>query len=35
MLADPAVRKVYEELAPEYQIARKLIKARSRAGLTR
>jgi predicted transcriptional regulator len=34
MLADPAVRKAYDELAPEYEIARELIKARSRAGLT-
>ncbi len=34
MLADPAVRKAYDELAPEYTIARELIKARSRAGLT-
>lgn len=34
MLANPAVRKAYDELAPEYGIARELIKARSRAGLT-
>jgi len=34
MLADPEVRKAYDELAPEYAIARELIKARSRAGLT-
>ena len=34
MLADPAVRKAYDELASEYAIARELIKARSRAGLT-
>ncbi|MBI4006572.1 MAG: helix-turn-helix transcriptional regulator [Gammaproteobacteria bacterium] len=34
MLSDPAVRKAYDELAPEYEIARELIKARSRAGLT-
>ena len=34
MLADPAVRKAYDKLAPEYAIARELIKARSRAGLT-
>jgi len=34
MLADPEVRKAYEELAPEYLIARELIKARARAGLT-
>ncbi len=34
MLADPAVRKKYEELAPEYTIAREMIKARARAGLT-
>ena len=34
MLTDPAVRKAYNELAPEYAIARELIKARARAGLT-
>jgi predicted transcriptional regulator len=34
MLADPAVLKAYEELAPEYAIARELIKARARVGLT-
>lgn len=34
MLADTAVRKVYDELQPEYEIARELIKARTRAGLT-
>lgn len=34
MLADPAVRKAYDELVPEFEIARELIKARSRAGLT-
>ena len=34
MLADPEVRKAYDELVPEYAIARELIKARARAGLT-
>lgn len=34
MLTDPAVQKAYDELAPEYAIARELIKARARAGLT-
>ncbi len=34
MLADPSVRKAYDELTPEYEIARELIKARARAGLT-
>jgi len=34
MLTDPAVRKAYNELSPEYAIARELIKARARAGLT-
>lgn len=34
MLADPAVRKAYDKLAPEYEIAHELIKARARAGLT-
>ncbi len=34
MLADPAVRKTYDELTPEYEIAHELIKARARAGLT-
>ena len=34
MLADPTVRKAYDELAPEYEIAHELINARARAGLT-
>ena len=34
MLADPEVRKAYDELVPEYAIARELIKARARAGFT-
>ena len=34
MLADPAVRKAYDELASEYAIAHEMIKARARAGLT-
>lgn len=34
MLADPAIRKAYDDLALEYETARELIKARSRAGLT-
>ena len=34
MLADPEVRRAYDELVPEYAIARELIKARARAGLT-
>ena len=34
MLADSQVKKAFDELAPEYAIARELIKARSRAGLT-
>jgi predicted transcriptional regulator len=34
MLADPEVRQAYEDLAPEYQIARAVIRARASAGLT-
>ncbi len=34
MLADPKVRKAYDELAPEYAIARAVIKARKLCGLT-
>ena len=34
MLADPEVRRAYDELVPEYAIARELIKAQARAGLT-
>ena len=31
---DPAFQKAYEALAPEFQLARELIKARVKAGLT-
>lgn len=31
---DPGYRKSYEELGPEFELARALIAARSRAGLT-
>ncbi len=31
---DPAYRKAYEELGPEFELARALIEARTRAGLT-
>lgn len=34
LLADPAVRAAYDELAPEYEVARAIIRARSRSGLT-
>lgn len=34
MLADPAARKVYDRLAPEFEIASALIAARRRARLT-
>jgi ribosome-binding protein aMBF1 (putative translation factor) len=34
LLADPDVRAIYDELAPEYEIARAVIKARIAAGLT-
>ena len=34
MLADPEVRKAYEALGDEYELARELIAARTRAGLT-
>ena len=34
MLKDPAVRAEYERLRPEYEIARALIAARTRAGLS-
>lgn len=34
MLEDPTVRAEYEALAPEYETARELIAARTRAGLT-
>lgn len=33
-LKDPAVREAYEAIAPEFEIARALIKARTDAGLT-
>ena len=31
---DPAYRAAYERLGPEFEVARALIEARSRAGLT-
>jgi transcriptional regulator with XRE-family HTH domain len=34
LLANPKVRKAYDELAPEYEIARAVIRARALAGLT-
>lgn len=34
MLADPATTVEYDALAPEFDMARELITARSRAGLT-
>jgi DNA-binding XRE family transcriptional regulator len=34
LLRKPAVRKAYEALAPEFELARELIAARTRAGLT-
>ena len=34
MLSDPEVRQAYDALAPEFELARELIGARSRAGLT-
>lgn len=33
-MADPAFRREYEKLAPEFETARALIKARTRAGLS-
>lgn len=33
-LEDPAYREAYEAMAPEFQIARQLIAARARAGLS-
>ena len=33
-LRDPAYREAYEELAPEFRLARALIEARTNAGLT-
>lgn len=34
LLKDPEVRKVLKEIEPEYQIARAIIKARIKTGLT-
>ncbi len=34
MLSDPEVREAYEAMAPEFELARELIGARARAGLT-
>jgi ribosome-binding protein aMBF1 (putative translation factor) len=34
LLADPAARAEYDALAPEFDMARELIAARARAGLT-
>lgn len=34
LLADPEVRRAYDELAPEYEIARAIVRARSAAGLS-
>ena len=34
LLRNPRVRKAYEAMAPEFEIARELIAARARAGLT-
>jgi predicted transcriptional regulator len=34
LLADPKVQAEYDRLAPEFEIAAALVKARSRAGLT-
>lgn len=34
MLANPAVRKAYEAMRPEFELAQELIAARARAGLT-
>lgn len=33
-LRDPAYREAYDELAPEFRLARSLIEARANAGLT-
>lgn len=35
LLADPDVRAEYEALAPEFEISAELVRARTRAGLTR
>lgn len=34
LLTNPEVRRAYDELAPEYEIARAIIQARSAAGLS-
>lgn len=34
LLTDPAAQAAYQDLAPEFDMARELIAARSRAGLT-
>lgn len=34
LLANPAVRQAYDEQAPEFELARELIAARTPAGLT-
>jgi ribosome-binding protein aMBF1 (putative translation factor) len=34
LLADPDVRKAYDEMVPEYEIARAIIKARISRGMT-
>ncbi|QIK38096.1 helix-turn-helix transcriptional regulator [Caldichromatium japonicum] len=34
LLADPLVRQAFDELAPQYAVARVLIEARARAGLS-
>jgi DNA-binding XRE family transcriptional regulator len=34
LLRDPRMRKAYDAMAPEFEIARELIAARARAGLT-
>jgi ribosome-binding protein aMBF1 (putative translation factor) len=34
LLTDPEARRAYDELAPEYEIARAIIRARTARGLT-
>ena len=34
LLRKPSVRRAYEKLAPEFDLSRELIRARTRAGLT-
>lgn len=34
LLADPEVKRAYDELAPEYEIARAILRARAASGLT-